>query len=202
MKNNKDMKQREILTERIVNHNAVFYEILQEETTINAIVSATSIVFEAISNGGALYLCGNGGSAADSQHIAAEFVSRFYRERKAINAEALTTNTSSLTAIGNDYDFDCIFVRQLEAKAHRGDVLVGISTSGTSRNVIKAIEYAAQNGIHTILLTGANDNKYDSSIYECVIRIPSDDTPRIQEAHIFVGHYIAECVEAAMCGEI
>lgn len=193
--------QEALLRNRLEEHQALFSNMIHDSSVFDAIVSASNIVLESLLNGGALYLCGNGGSAADSQHIATEFVSRFYRERKAINAEALTTNTSSLTAIGNDYDFDRVFVRQLEAKARKGDVLVAISTSGTSRNVIKAIEYAAQNGIHTILFTGANDNKYDPSIYGCVIKIPSKDTPRIQEAHIFVGHYIAEYVEAAICAE-
>ena len=117
-------------------------------------------------------------------------------ERQAINAEALTVNTSSLTAIGNDYDFDRVFARQLEAKSHKGDVLIGITTSGTSKNVVRAMEYASKHGIHTILLTGNRDNYYDESIYKCVIKVPSEDTPRIQEAHIFIGHLLAEYVES------
>ena len=113
-------------------------------------------------------------------------------------SESLTVNTSSLTAIGNDYNFERVFVRQLEAKARRGDVLIGISTSGTSKNVMQAMEYASQNGIHTILLTGARVQECAGKNYECVIKIPSEDTPRIQEGHIFVGHIIAEYVESMM----
>lgn len=185
-----------ILETDLANHIKMYQSIATNEEIKKSIEKATDIVVHSIQSGGALYLCGNGGSAADSQHIATEFVSRFYLERRAINAEALTVNTSSLTAIGNDYDFDRVFVRQLEAKGKRGDTLIGISTSGTSKNVVKAMEYAAANGIHTILLTGNHDNFYNSNIYECVIKMPSDDTPRIQEGHIFVGHIIAKYVES------
>ncbi len=190
----------DLIKKKIDDHKKVFEIILGDDAIISNISRAADIIRDSFKTGGALFLCGNGGSAADSQHIATEFVSRFYKERKAINAEALTTNTSSLTAIGNDYDFDRVFSRQLEAKARKGDVLIGISTSGTSRNVVKAMEYAAKEGIHTILLTGARDNKYDSSIYECVIRVPSEDTPRIQEAHIFIGHILAEYIEEKLFG--
>ena len=179
----------------VENHFRVFEQINQRNELKEKIEKASKILLRSIQSGGAIFLCGNGGSAADSQHIATEFVSRFYHERKAINAEALTVNTSSLTAIGNDYDFDSVFVRQLEAKCKFGDVLIGISTSGTSVNVIKAMEYAASNKIHTILLTGNKLQMYDDKIYECVINIPSEDTPRIQEAHIFIGHMFAEYVE-------
>ena len=186
---------RQLINKKIKEHVNVYSLIAQDEILINEIVKAANIIYGSISNGGALYLCGNGGSAADAQHIATEFVSRFYMERQAINAEALTVNTSCLTAIGNDYDFDRVFERQLEAKGHSGDVLIGITTSGTSKNVVKAMEYASKNGIHTILLTGGRDNRYDGSTYECVIKVPSEDTPRIQEAHIFIGHLLAENVE-------
>lgn len=189
---------KQLITNKIHEHIGVFEAILNDMNLQETIKEASNIVLNSISNGGALYLCGNGGSAADAQHIATEFVSRFYEERQAINAEALTVNTSSLTAIGNDYDFDRVFARQLEAKGRTGDVLIGITTSGTSKNVVKAMEYASKNEIHTILLTGNRDNQYDRSIYECVINVPSEDTPRIQEAHIFVGHILAEYVEREM----
>lgn len=190
----------EKIDSKIDEHIGIFEAMALDKELKNKIAMASDIILKSLNSKGAVFLCGNGGSAADSQHIATEFVSRFYKERKAINAEALTTNTSSLTAIGNDYDFDRVFSRQLEAKAKKGDVLIGISTSGTSRNVVKAMEYAAKEGIHTILLTGSKDNKYDPSIYECVIRIPSEDTPRIQEAHIFVGHILAEYIEEKLFG--
>lgn len=179
-------------------HMKLFISIRRSAEVQKKIIQAAEIVKEVILSGGALFLCGNGGSASDSQHIATEFVSKFYKERKAINAEALTVNTSSLTAISNDYDFAQVFVRQLEAKAKAGDVLIGISTSGTSLNVVRAIEYAALNGIRTILFTGDSEKEYDKNLYECVVNIPCTDTPRIQEAHIFVGHMIAEYVEAVI----
>ena len=187
---------KQLLSERIREHITIFEQIEKNENQKETIVRAAGIILDSLINGGALYLCGNGGSASDAQHIATEFVSRFYMERQAINAEALTVNTSSLTAIGNDYDFDRVFARQLEAKSHKGDVLIGITTSGTSKNVVRAMEYASKHGIHTILLTGNRDNYYDESIYKCVIKVPSEDTPRIQEAHIFIGHLLAEYVES------
>ena len=182
--------------ERINNHISVFEEMGADDNFITQTETVANDLLESLQAGGALYLCGNGGSAADAQHIATEFVSRFYKERRAINAEALTVNTSSLTAIANDYDFDRVFSRQLEAKAHEGDFLIGISTSGTSRNVIRAMEYASSHGVKTALLTGsATDNKIES-LCAYVIRIPSEDTPRIQEGHIFLGHMLAEYIEA------
>ncbi len=185
----------DLLEVRINEHIDVFYELAKDANLKTKIKEVADIVTHSLQSGGALYLCGNGGSAADAQHIATEFVSRFYKERKALNAEALTVNTSSLTAIGNDYDFDKVFVRQLEAKGKMGDVLIGISTSGTSKNVVKTMDYASKNGIHTILLTGNKDNRYSDKNYECVIKVPSEDTPRIQEVHIFIGHLLAEYVE-------
>ncbi len=183
---------------RIESHISVLRRVSDDRNLINSIEKAAKMIADALSNGGALYLCGNGGSAADAQHIATEFVSRFYKERRALNAEALTTNTSSITAIGNDYSFSNIFVRQLEAKGRRGDVLVGISTSGASVNVIKAMEFASQNGMQTILLTGNRDNVYNLNTFNCVIKVPSDDTPRIQETHILIGHIWAEFVESIL----
>lgn len=185
-----------MIREKLQQHINTFLMMRDMTETVDELDHASCIVLRAVIGRNALLLCGNGGSAADAQHIATEFVSRFYKERRAINAEALTTNTSSLTAIANDYEFDRVFERQLEAKGKPGDVLIGITTSGTSRNVIRAMEYAAKHGIHTILLTGNRPIEYDPAIYECVIKVPSDDTPRIQEAHIFIGHVMAEYVEA------
>ena len=184
-----------LLQKRLTEHAELIRKMKQDADFYENAIKAAIIILKALREGGALYLCGNGGSAADAQHIATEFVSRFYNDRNAYNAEALTVNTSSLTAIGNDYGFERVFSRQLEAKGHSGDVLIGISTSGTSANVVNAIKYASENGIHTILLTGGMDIDYDPSIYECVIRIPSTEVPRIQEAHICVGHILAEYVE-------
>lgn len=152
-------------------------------------------------NNGGIFLCGNGGSAADAQHIATEFISRFYRERPGLNAEALSVNTSTLTAIGNDYSFERVFARQLEAKAHPGDMVIGISTSGTSRNVLEALTYAKNNGILTVLMMGGFENPELDEAADYIIRVPSLITPRIQEAHIFIGHVIAEYVEYRMFGK-
>jgi D-sedoheptulose 7-phosphate isomerase len=141
--------------------------------------------------------CGNGGSAADSQHLAAELVGRFRRERRALSSLALSTNTSIVTAIGNDYGFDVVFRRQVEALGASGDALVGLSTSGNSANVCAALELGRQMGMFTIALTGADGGRC-GEISELVLRIPSRDTARIQEAHILCGHIICEQVEREM----
>ncbi len=157
--------------------------------------SAESII-SSLKKGGKLILCGNGGSAADAQHIAAEFVGRFKKERKALPAIALTTNTSVLTAIANDYGYNQVFKRQVEAIAAKNDVLMGISTSGNAVNVIEAVELANKIGLKTIALTGAGGGKL-AKIATFSIKVPSFNTPRIQESHIVIGHIICELVEDA-----
>jgi D-sedoheptulose 7-phosphate isomerase len=142
--------------------------------------------------------CGNGGSAADSQHLAAEFVGRFLKERRAIASIALTTNTSVLTALGNDYGYDHVFRRQVEAICVPGDVLVGISTSGNSKNVCNALEAAREMGVSTVAFTGASGGAM-ARIAEVTLRIPSSETPRIQEAQILCGHMICNYVENFVC---
>ncbi|MCM1124836.1 MAG: SIS domain-containing protein, partial [Eubacterium sp.] len=140
------------------------------------------------------------GSAADAQHIATEFISRFYKERPGLNAEALTVNTSTLTAIGNDYSYERVFARQLEAKAKPGDMVIGITTSGTSKNVLEALRYAGSHEIETVLLMGGFEDPELDGVADHIIKVPSLITPRIQEAHIFIGHVIAEYVEHRMFG--
>ena len=162
---------------------------------INDVMKIGEDIIKLLANKGQVFLCGNGGSAADAQHIATEFVSRFYKERRALNAEALTVNTSTLTAISNDYSYEKVFVRQLEAKAKQGDILIGISTSGKSKNVIEALRYANKEGIITVMLMGEYESRELDDISDYIIKIPSKITPRIQEAHIFIGHLIAEYVE-------
>lgn len=157
-------------------------------------------IVESFRNGGKVILMGNGGSAGDAQHIAAEFVGKFYQERPALRAEALTTNTSILTAIGNDYGYERIFVRQLEAKAHANDVLIGISTSGSSNNVLEALRYGKQRGLLTVMLTGETYPAELDDLCGYVLNVPSRITPRIQEAHIFLGHLWAEFVEHSLYG--
>jgi len=144
-------------------------------------------------------LFGNGGSAADAQHIAAELVGKYYIDRRPLPAEALTVNTSSLTAIGNDYAFERIFARQVEALGNPGDVAIRISTSGNSPNVIEAIRAAKKKGMSTIGLTGAEGGRLKNEVDYCIC-VTSKDTPRIQEAHILIGHIWCELIERALFG--
>ena len=155
------------------------------------------IVFEAIKSGHRIYLCGNGGSAADSQHLAAEFIGRFQKERAAWPAEALSTNTSILTALGNDYSFDIVFSRQVEAMVQPGDVLIGITTSGNSPNIIKAVEAARARGAKTLGFAGRDGGALKTACDECLV-VPVQATCRIQEVHITVGHVICDLVEVAL----
>lgn len=144
-------------------------------------------------------LAGNGGSAADAQHIAAELVSRFYRERRALRCLALTTNTSVLTAVANDYDYQRVFARQVEAHGDPGDLMIGLSTSGNSANVIEALRVCETMGITTVGLTGAAGGKMPALCDLCV-NVPSDETPRIQESHILIGHIICAVIEDFLFG--
>lgn len=151
-------------------------------------------IIECFKKGGKVILMGNGGSAGDAQHIAAEFVGRYKKERKSYPALALNTNTSSLTAIGNDYGYDVSFSRQVEGFANKGDVVIGISTSGNSKNVYKALELAKQKGCYTAAFLG-KDGGNIKDIADLAIIVRSNNTPRIQECHIFIGHTLCELVE-------
>jgi len=163
-----------------------------------AVNSSVTMLLSALSTNHKLLLCGNGGSASDAQHIAAELVGRFYLERKGIDAETLTVNTSSLTSIGNDYSFDSIYSRQVEAKGRPDDVLIGLTTSGTSKNVIAAFEVAKKIGMKNICFTGEKAPASLDELCDVVLRVPSSCTPRIQECHILLGHIICEYVEKEM----
>ena len=147
-----------------------------------------------IKNGHKILLCGNGGSAADSQHIAAEFVGRFVKERQGLPSIAFTTDTSILTAIGNDYGYDEVFRRQVEALGREGDVLIGISTSGNSGNIVKAFEQAKKQGVTTFALTGQKDSKM-SAMADVTLKVPAPVTARVQECHIMIGHMICEYID-------
>lgn len=162
------------------------------------IAQAASLVSEALAQGGKVLLCGNGGSAADAQHIAAELVGRFLRERRPLAAEALTINTSVLTAIGNDYSFEEVFARQVGALGRTGDVLIAISTSGNSPNVLRAAQVATQNKLKVIGLTGLKGGELKDICTLC-LKAPSEITARIQEMHILVGHIICQLVEDELC---
>lgn len=173
------------------------YKILQDENLIHSIVQVSNEIIKAFKNGGKVLLCGNGGSAADAQHIAAELSGKFYIDREPLFAEALHVNTSYLTAVANDYSYDEVFSRLVKAKGKPGDVLIGISTSGNSPNVIKAVETANEIGFITVGLTGETGGKM-KEICKYLINVPSKDTPRIQEAHITIGHIICEIVEKVL----
>jgi len=177
----------------------IFAESIQvKEATLNAnldkIVEVVKVVTKAFAKNHKVFFCGNGGSAADSQHIAAEFIGRFQKERQSLPAIALTTDTSILTALGNDYGFDVIFARQIEGLAQKGDVVVGISTSGNSTNVIEGIKKAKQLGLATVSLTGGNGGKL-AQLTDISLIVPSKKTARIQESHICLAHAICELVE-------
>jgi D-sedoheptulose 7-phosphate isomerase len=164
------------------------------EVLLPLIKEAGDICANALKNGNKIMLCGNGGSAADSQHIAAELSGRFKKERIPLAGIALTTDTSALTAIGNDYGYEFVFSRQVQALGKKGDVLIAISTSGNSTNVIKAIDSAKKLGIKVITLTGKDGGKM-KEMGDVNIVIPSNDTPRIQEMHIMVGHMICALID-------
>jgi D-sedoheptulose 7-phosphate isomerase len=173
-------------------------EVAQKLKTLSPIIQkACMLCFEAIQNGHKILLAGNGGSAADAQHIAAELVGRFIDHRKSLPALALTVDTSALTAISNDYGFEYVFARQLEGLGQKGDVFIGISTSGNSPNIIKAIEIAKHKGLKTIILSGKNGGIL-RGVADIDIIVPSDVTAHIQEMHILIGHiicgYIDQCV--------
>ena len=157
-------------------------------------------LIRAYRDGHTLFLFGNGGSAADAQHIAAEFVGRFYLERRSLPAHALTVNTSVLTAIANDYGFEHVFARQLEASGRSGDVAVGLTTSGHAANVVAGLRAARVQGMTTVAMTGATGGQAKNDV-DHWIGVPSADVPRIQEAHIMIGHLWSELVESALFGE-
>lgn len=169
-------------------------QLLQNDELLTTIEKVVEVITTAFKNGKRLYLCGNGGSAADAQHLAAEFSGRFYLDRKALPAEALHCNTSYLTSVANDYGFDTVYARMIDGIGQSGDVLIGLSTSGNSANIIKAFEAAKEKGIITIAFTGITGGQM-KSISDYLINIPSADTPRIQESHIMVGHIICQLAE-------
>jgi D-sedoheptulose 7-phosphate isomerase len=164
------------------------------ERNLATVEKAAQAIITSLKTGGKVLLCGNGGSAADSQHIAAELIGRFQKERKSLPAIALTTDTSILTSLANDYGYDIVFSRQVEGLGKKGDVLVGISTSGSSPNVIKAVEQAKKMGLVTIALSG-RDGGTLARIADIAIVVPSNNTARVQEAHIALAHAICEVVE-------
>ena len=169
-------------------------KILSDEKLMQSIEDTVNIIVESLRNGGKIHFCGNGGSAADAQHLAAELSGRFYLDRDPLNAEALHCNSSYMTAVSNDFGYDFVYSRIMRASAKKGDVLVGISTSGNSRNIIEAYKTCEELGVNIISLTGASGGLM-KDFGGILINVPSTDTPRIQESHIMIGHIICELVE-------
>ena len=174
-------------------------DIIEKGELAATLEKVIAVITQAFKNGNSVYFAGNGGSAADAQHLAAEFSGRFYKDRKALPSEALHCNTSYLTAVANDYSYDVIYSRLLEGLAKPGDVLVGLSTSGNSGNIVKAFEKSKELKVVTIGFTGEDGGKM-KELSDYLINVPSNDTPRIQESHILLGHIICELVEKNIFG--
>ena len=187
----------DIIKQRIQDSVSVKEQILRDEALLRLIDETAQIIIKKIKDGGSVYFCGNGGSAADAQHLAAELSGRFYFDRQPLSADALHCNTSFLTAVANDYSYDVIYERLISGIGRRGDVLVGLSTSGNSLNIVKAFEKAADMGICTIAFTGQTGGKL-KAISDICLCVPSGDTPRIQESHIMIGHIICEIIESSL----
>ncbi len=186
------MKQRirEVIKESI----SLKSRILDDAKMLSTLEKITEVCTIALKADKKLLFCGNGGSAADAQHLAAEFSGRFYTDREPLNAEALHVNSSYMTAVANDYSYDEVYSRIVKAKARQGDVLFGISTSGNSMNILKALDQARNQQVITVGLTGATGGRM-ASLCDFLLNVPSIDTPRIQEAHIMLGHILCELVE-------
>ena len=192
-------KLERLVAGRIEANVAVGLSLLHDRSFLATVAKAGRMLAKALHSGNKVLFFGNGGSAADAQHLAAELTGRFMKERPFLAGLALTANSSSITALGNDYGYDTIFARQIEGLARRGDVVVGISTSGNSPNVLKGVAAARIRKVITVGMTGAKGGKLASAVDYC-IRIPSDSTPRIQEGHILVGHVLCEIVEQEIFG--
>jgi len=175
-------------------------KVIKDDVLINTVQDVITVCISALSNGNKLLLAGNGGSASDAQHIAAELVGRYEKDRNGLPALALTTNTSELTAISNDYGYDNVFQRQIQALARNGDVFFGLSTSGNSRNVVNAIRQCKQLGVVTVAMTGESGGEM-KTISDYCINVPSSNTARIQEVHITIGHIICKAIENSLFSE-
>jgi D-sedoheptulose 7-phosphate isomerase len=194
---NSTKQLNDLVLDRIRRSIEVKHILLKDAKFCELVAQAATQIAKSLQAGGKVLFFGNGGSAADAQHFAAEFTGRYLKERRALPALALHGNTSAVTAIGNDYGFEYVFARQMEALGKEGDVAVGISTSGNSRNVLAALEVARSKGIYTVAMTGASGGAM-KNVADCLLRIPSEDTPRIQECHTLSGHIICEIVEESL----
>lgn len=191
------MNYQEVMTRNLQASIELKQQILDDEQIKKTVDAINDEIVKCFKNDGKVYFCGNGGSAADAQHLAAELSGRYYYDRPPLFSEALHCNTSYLTAVANDYSYDVIYARLLHAMGKKGDILIGLSTSGNSANVVKGMEEANARGMITIGWTGASGGKL-KGICDYMIQVPSTDTPRIQECHMLIGHSICEVVEARM----
>ncbi len=186
------------ISEILSAHEAVVQSVINDRKLISAIEKFTQLVVECYTHGGKILLCGNGGSASDAQHIAAEWQGRYLMERKPLHAEALHANTSYLTAVANDYGFEKVFSRAVEAQGKGGDILVGLTTSGNSPNIVNALSTGKALGMTCIGMTGNRSNTAIEPYCDLMIRVPSDVTARIQEMHILIGHIVCELSEKTL----
>lgn len=193
------MDSTTMIDARLGAHLDTMARIRQDADLIAAIARGIDLMTACFRNGGRVYFCGNGGSAADAQHLAAEFSGRFYFDRPVLPADALHCNTSYLTAVSNDYGYEQVFARLISGLGRKGDILVGLSTSGNSANILRAFEVCREKGVTTIAMTGASGGRM-KELADLLINIPATDTPRIQEAHITVGHILCERVEDNIFG--
>lgn len=189
-----DGKAQETISARLLEHEKLVHKVMGSKRLLKAVEEAAGMISLTLASGGKVMFCGNGGSAADAQHWAAEIVGRFQKERPGMAALALTTDTSILTAIGNDYGYDKIFSRQVEGLGREGDVLVGISTSGNSPNVLAALEAARKAGLHTLGFTG-NGGGAMAPLCDILLDVPHAGTPLIQETHIAAGHLLCQLTD-------
>lgn len=182
------------IKEIIQNSILVKQQILADKILIEKLEELVTIITQSFQNGNKVLFCGNGGSASDAQHLAAEFSGRFYTDRDPLPSEALHCNTSYLTAVANDYGYEEVYSRLLKGTAKKGDVLIGLSTSGNSTNIVRAFEMARSLGVVTVGFTGSTGGKL-GRLCDILVNVPSEDTPRIQESHIMLGHIACELVE-------
>ena len=188
------MDKQDLIKKNINDSLKVKQNLIQNDKLINQVVDVANQIIKAFKGGKKLLFCGNGGSAADAQHLAAEFSGRYYLNRAPLHAEALHTDTSFMTAVANDFSFDEVYSRLIEGIGKQGDILIGMSTSGNSKNVTKALDQAKKQGLTTIGFTGEKGGEMNTHC-DVLINIPSNDTPRIQECHLMIGHAICELVE-------
>lgn len=194
------MDSKGVIRKRLEQHRNVIEQILSDEKLQDTIAQITETIVTCFKHEGRVYFCGNGGSAADAQHLAAEFSGKFYLERDILPSEALHCNSSYITAVSNDLSFEIIYSRLISGIGKAGDVLIGLSTSGNSTNIVKAFETCHEKAITTVAFTGADGGRM-RELTKLLINVPSTDTPRIQEAHITIGHIICELVEEEIFGK-